>query len=404
MSISYQFSPVVFSFKNRMRAELKGNQYKIMDTIADEVFLFEDTRLTLTKELSTRYIASKTGICQPNVARAINRLEKKNFIRSIKSHVKGEGSLITIILDSTSISGNLPSDIKTISDNKKSDSTLLSNQENLSRKKDLQESDHDPFLNIEEKEKTIEEKLMENSSDCFSAVEGNQASPEVNFQNKPALNLLCPRPGAGAPSKVEFSSLASVLPALISAPSPQQDLSAPIGAPVTAPPITGIKPAIVEKGKTILQEKGFTAQQVQAITQRITDSIIKNKPIKPEGYFITAIKNEKIKTAVTSKNTSPCSTAPSSQQIPPGTGIGAMVQVQKRNSFTETVNRWEEEKKNDINPEVVIKKLMASRPEDLYQVILHVDNSPAGKFISLPEIKASLYIAEFKKRFPEVTI
>jgi len=47
---------------------------------------------------------------------------------------------------------------------------------------------------------------------------------------------------------------------------------------------------------------------------------------------------------------------------------------------------------------------MDLRPDDLYRVILDVDNSPAGKFVSLPKIKASLYIAEFKKRFPEVTV
>jgi len=378
-----------------MRKELKGNQYKIMDTIADEVFLFQDTRLTLTKELSTRYLAGKTGICQPNIVRAVNKLEKKNFIRSIKSHVKGEGSLITIILDSTSISDNLPSDSTLISNQEKSDSTLLSNQENLSIK-DHQESDFsDSSLKFEqEKENQPEKKTLKTSPCCSSPVTVNQASIEVNSQNMPAINLLCP--GATATGKSEFTALASVLPAVISAPSgpmvpapvPQKDLSFTD---------TLSDKAIIE-GKRQLEEKGFTSEQIQSITQRITDSMMKYNPNKPENYFIGACKKEKFKTAPTG------SPAPFSQQIPPGTGTGAMVQVQKRNSFTETVNRWEEEKKNDISPEVVIKKLMALRPDDLYRVILHVDNSPAGKFISLPEIKASLYIAEFKKRFPEVTI
>ncbi|HNR65869.1 MAG TPA: hypothetical protein PKJ95_06225, partial [Atribacterota bacterium] len=216
---------------------------------------------------------------------------------------------------------------------------------------------------------------------------------------------LCPRPGASAPSKVEFSSLASVLPAVISAPSPQQNLTAPIGAPVTAPPTAGIKPAIIEKGKAILQEKGFTAPQIQAITQRITDSIRKHLPKKPDSYFLTAVKNEKIKTSVTIPpalgNNTTGSPDPQARQIPPAP-IGAMVQVQN-NSFTETVNRWEQEKKKD-SPEETIKKLMELSPDDLYRVILDVDNSPASKFISLPEIKASLYIAEFKKRHPEVKV
>ena len=370
MSINYQFSPVVFSFKNRMRAELKGNQYKIMDTIADEVFLFEDTRLTLTKELSTRYIASKTGICQPNVARAINRLEKKNFIRSIKSHVKGEGSLITIILDSTSISNKGTLDIKNISDNKKSDSTLLSNQENLSRKKDLKKGDPDSSLNIEQ---AIEENPQEPSLDSLPDMKSFLTSSKESNSNNPTVNLPCP---PALTSNVGFSSLGSVLPDVtkIKSPAPSDK-------------------AIIE-GKAILQEKGFTAPQIQAITQRITDSIRKHTPKRPDSYFLTAVKNEKIKIASTG------SPAPSSRQIPPAPG--AMVQVQK-NSFTETINRWEEEKNKD-SPEETIKKLMELSPDDLYRVILDVDSSPAGKFVSLPKIKASLYIAEFKKRYPDVKV
>jgi len=370
MSINYQFSPVVFSFKNRMRAELKGNQYKIMDTIADEVFLFEDTRLTLTKELSTRYIASKTGICQPNVARAINRLEKKNFIRSIKSHVKGEGSLITIILDSTSISNKGTLDIKNISDNKKSDSTLLSNQENLSRKKDLKKGDPDSSLNIEQ---AIEKKPQEPSLDSLPDTKSFFTSSKESNSNNSVVNLPCP---PALTSNVGFSSLGSVLPDVtkIKSPAPSDK-------------------AIIE-GKAILQEKGFTAPQIQAITQRITDSIRKHTPKRPDSYFLTAVKNEKIKTASTG------SPAPSSRQIPPAPG--AMVQVQK-NSFTETINRWEEEKNKD-SPEETIKKLMELSPDDLYRVILDVDSSPAGKFVSLPKIKASLYIAEFKKRYPDVKV
>lgn len=368
MSINYQFSPVVFSFKNRMRAELKGNQYKIMDTIADEVFLFEDTRLTLTKELSTRYIASKTGICQPNVARAINRLEKKDFIRSIKSHVKGEGSLITIILDSISISNKGTLDIKNISDNKKSDSTLLSNQENLSRKKDLKKDNPNSSLNIKQ---AIEKKPQEPSLDSLLDTKSFLTSSKENNSNNSVVNLPCP---PAPTNNVGFSSLASVLPGVTKIQAPSDK-------------------AIIE-GKAILQEKGFTAPQIQAITQRITDSIRKHTPKRPDSYFLTAIKNEKIKPA------SIGSTAPASRQIPPAPG--AMVQVQK-NSFTETVNRWEEEKKKD-SPEETIKKLMELSPDDLYRVILDVDSSPAGKFVSLPKIKASLYIAEFKKRYPDVKV
>ncbi len=168
----------------------------------------------------------------------------------------------------------------------------------------------------------------------------------------------------------------------MTAPSPGPIVQALDTSKVTAPSDNALT-----EGKKLLQEKRFTASQIQAITQRITDSMKRHTPKRPDLYFLTAVKNEKIKTTFTGS---------------PALATGAMVQVQK-NSFTETVNRWEEEKKKD-SPEETIKKLMALMPDELYRVILDVDKSPAGKFISLPEIKASLYIAEFKKRFPEVTI
>ena len=277
---------------------------------------------------------------------------------------------------------------------------MLSNQENLSIK-DHQELISDSSLKIEQ---AIEEKPMENSLNSSPNIQSLYTSSKESNLNNFAINSLCP-PAVGATGKSEFSSLGSVLTlGVMNSTSSQKNPTPPIGAPVTASPTAGIRPAIVEKGKAILQEKGFTAPQVQAITQRITDSIRKHLPKKPDSYFLTAVKNEKIKTSVTAPpalgNNTTGSPAPSARQIP--TGAGAMVQVQK-NSFTETVNRWEEEKKKD-SPKETIKKLMALMPDELYRVILDVDKSPASKFVSLPEIKASLYIAEFKKRFPKQSL
>jgi len=97
ISISYQFSPVPFNLKRRMREELKGNQYKIMDIISDEAYLFQDTRLTLTRELSCRYLGRMANIPYPEVLKALHRLQRKDFI-SIKNPLsKNEGSLITVL-------------------------------------------------------------------------------------------------------------------------------------------------------------------------------------------------------------------------------------------------------------------------------------------------------------------
>ena len=371
MSINYQFAPVVFSLKKRMRKELKGNQYKIMDTIADEIFLFQDTRLTLTKELSTRYLAGKTGICQPNIVRAVNKLEKKNFIRSIKSHVKGEGSLITIILDSTSISNNEASDMNLTSNQEKLDSNLLSNQENLFQEEDHQEEDLDSSLNSPEEEKQSEEITIKSSLNSESIIENNQVSSKVNNMNNTAVNLLAG--GQASIGKNDFTSLGSVLNN--SAPAPQIN-----------PSYDKLSEKNIIEGKDLLLKKGFNQEEVTTIINRITLAM-KEKNIKSREKYFLASCDKEVRKNNNSIHKVTCSALPA-----------------KNNNFNNTVKKWEEEKKHDIKPEETIKQLMTLRPDDLYRVILDVDKSPAGKFISLPEIKASLYIAEFKKRFPEVII
>jgi len=408
MSIINGFIPLPNWYITRgFTLKLTHRERVLYFTIGVEIFRFPESRETMSKEMTTRGLQAITGINHSHIARILNKFQRMGIIAVQKSFIKGLSSIVTVIsldkLGAEIATDNKKLVAETATEVKKSGAKKATYPKNLNSKKDLKKDDSNSLLNIEQ---AIEEKPMKNSLDSLPDTKSFLTSSEDSNSNNTAINLLCPRPGASAPSKVKFSSLASVLPAVISAPSPQQNLTAPIGAPVTAPPTAGIKPAIIEKGKAILQEKGFTAPQIQAITQRITDSIRKHLPKKPDSYFLTAVKNEKIKTSVTIPpalgNNTTGSPDPQARQIPPAP-IGAMVQVQKRNSFTETVNRWEEEKKKD-SPENILKKLMELSPDDLYRVILDVDNSPASKFISLPEIKASLYIAEFKKRYPDMKI
>ena len=375
MSIINGFIPLPNWYITRgFTLKLTHRERVLYFTIGVEIFRFPESRETMSKEMTTRGLQAITGINHSHIARILNKFQRMGIIAVQKSFIKGLSSIVTVIsldkLGAEIATDNKKLVAKKATEVKKSGAKKATYPKNLNLKKDLQENDPDSSLNLTQ---AIEEKPMENSLDSLPDIQTSYISSELSNSEKPVINSLC----SSAPtSNVGFSSLASVLPGVtkIQAPTPSDK-------------------AIIE-GKAILQEKGFTAPQVQAITQRITDSIRKHTPKRPDSYFLTAIKNEKIKTVPTG------SSAPASQQIPPGTG--AMVQVQK-NSFTETVNRWQEEKKKD-SPEETIKKLMNVSPDELYRVILDVDNSPAGKFVSLPEIKASLYIAEFKKRYPDVKV
>jgi len=386
MSIINGFIPLPNWYITRgFTLKLTHRERVLYFTIGVEIFRFPESRETMSKEMTTRGLQAITGINHSHVAKILNKFQRMGIIAVQKSFIKGLSSIVTVIsLDK--LGAKIATDNKKLvaekaTEVKKSGAKKATYPKNLISKKDLKKDDSDSLLKITQEEKILQENSQEPSLDSLSDTKSFLISSEISNSNNFAINLLCP-PAAGATGKGEFSSLGSVLPAVMTAPSPGPIVQALDTSKVTAPSDNALT-----EGKKLLQEKGFTASQIQAITQRITDSMKRHTPKRPDLYFLTAVKNEKIKTTFTGS---------------PALATGAMVQVQK-NSFTETVNRWEEEKKKD-SPEETIKKLMALMPDELYRVILDVDKSPAGKFISLPEIKASLYIAEFKKRFPEVTI
>ena len=375
MSIINGFIPLPNWYITRgFTLKLTHRERVLYFTIGVEIFRFPESRETMSKEMTTRGLQAITGINHSHIARILNKFQRMGIIAVQKSFIKGLSSIVTVIsLDK--LGAKIATDNKKLvaekaTEVKKSGAKIATYPKNLNSKKDLKKGDPDSSLNLTQ---AIEENPQETSLDSLPDTKSFFTSSKESNSNNSVVNLPCP---PALTSNVGFSSLGSVLPDVtkIKSPAPSDK-------------------AIIE-GKAILQEKGFTAPQIQAITQRITDSIRKHTPKRPDSYFLTAVKNEKIKTASTG------SPAPSSRQIPPAPG--AMVQVQK-NSFTETINRWEEEKNKD-SPEETIKKLMELSPDDLYRVILDVDSSPAGKFVSLPKIKASLYIAEFKKRYPDVKV
>jgi hypothetical protein len=99
--LSYQFIPVPTNLKKGIRS-LKGNFYRVMDLIIDEIFAFKDTREKLTKEFAYRYVAEKLEINFGNVGRIFRQLQERGFIEILKIGKNKTGSLIRLIFGCTS--------------------------------------------------------------------------------------------------------------------------------------------------------------------------------------------------------------------------------------------------------------------------------------------------------------
>ena len=366
--LSYQFIPVPRDLKKGIRS-LKGNFYRVMDLIIDEIFAFKDTREKLTKEFAYRYVAEKLEINFGNVGRIFKKLQERGFIEILKIGKNKTGSLIRLIFGCTSTTKASSSSCTGTTEKENFSCTGTTIKELKSKEKDHQEFESDSSLNFSEKEKQSKETTIKPSLNSKFDIQNFDNSSKVSNTNNLINNLLAT--GQASTGKNDFASLGSVLNNSAPAPQVNSDL---------------LSEKAITEGKDLLLKKGFTLEEVTTIINRITLSM-KEKNIKSREKYFLASCDKEVRKNNNSIHKVTCSALPA-----------------KNNNFNNTVKKWEEEKKHDIKPEETIKQLMTLRPDDLYRVILDVDKSPAGKFISLPEIKASLYIAEFKKRFPEVII
>ncbi len=390
MSITNGFTPLPNWFiAGASVSNFTNREFKLYYTIGVEIFRFPESREVMSKELSNRFLQSLTGINHSNISRILRKFEKRGLIKIVKSHVKGQGSIIFLLSPGASVTPENKNTAVTITpQNLKSGVTITQNPITQNLKKDLKKDDSDSSLNIEQ---AIEEKPMENSLNSSPDTKSFLTSSEDSNSEKPVINSLCP---PAPTSNVGFTALGSVLPA-VPIPDTHKTCSSSKDVDKSYSPVKDtynvltLSDKAISTGKTLLLEKGFSSSEIQNITGRITASMTDKDIKSKDKYFIACCSKE------TRKGNSPASSVHKS--------TSAILPVQKKNSFTETVNKWEEEKKKD-SPEETIKKLMKLSPDDLYRVILDVDSSPAGKFVSLPEIKASLYVAEFKKRYPEVKV
>lgn len=350
-----------------------------------------------------------------------------NLIRVVKSHVKGKGSLIILIVPATGpVERKEELDATIAPDFTKSDATIAPNliisgasiatNPKNSSKKNQKSNPTDSFINInQEKKKQPEEKPTESFLNCNSLkIDRLNSSKESNL-NIPAINLLCP--AGPAEDKGEFSALGSIfrncVPRVV-APTvdetiPQVTTEKPSiseqNIQDTIKQTTGITPTVIENGKKILSEKGFSQEEVKVITERITGDIMRLKPNKTNGYFLTSCKNEQRNKSVNNLSHVTSLASPSIQAK--NSSAGQNVVVKKKPAVVDKTTVQEQPSAQEL-----FQRIQVLKPMELYHVIIDVDNDPnlqkSLKFFSSDivrgEILASHYVSEFKKRYPEVAV
>ena len=404
MSITNGHVPLPNSFVARAQNEnLTHREFRLYIIIGTEIYRFPETRLTLSKELSSRYLQSLTGIHHSHITRMMNKFEKKGLLKIVKSHIKGTGSLVILVLPDNNIAGAVIAPDKsklaaTIApDESKSGATIAPNPINLSIK-NHQESDlTDSNINIDQKEKKQpERKDIETSLNSNFSIEDRLINSKKNNSNKPINNLLCP---PGAAEKGEFSALGNILADY----GPASDTSQALTENKPRPSGFSLSPEVIAEGHKVLSSKGFNKEQVQAITQKITDRIRKYNPNRPDRYFLTSVNNEKVKNGSPLNQTAPSAfnnSAPAQCATP---------SVEKTRRY---VNEFWKEERNSITTEEVLMKLTKTCPNKLNTVITNVTNDEKIQrglsFMVEGEAKklalGSIILAEFKKEYPGIVV
>mgnify|MGYP000965379244 CR=1 FL=1 len=350
-------------------ADLTNREYRLYKKIGEEIFRFPEGRESLSKELSVRFLASLTHDHFANVSKMLNSIERKGLIKIIKSHTKGQGSIIFLV---KSVVNNTTEEEKSVVKN-------TTNPKIKNPKKDLPIPISDSSLNSSQgKSHTCD---FENSPDCNNSVE---ASPEKSNNNTAAFNSLAASPTASNTGNNDFAALGSVLTSLPVASDTNNVAVNSIGKNHVTEKVPHV--TIQDKGKAILLKKGFSSEEVQNITDRITASMESKNIRNRSKYFIAACNNEvKINSKVAIHNTSHKVAAPPSRPSP--------VKIIEK----------------PVNPAEVLEKIKLTAPTELFHVIMDVDNEKINQkaLAFLPgelkkEALANLYVAAFKEKYPDI--
>lgn len=159
--MSVPFVQKTLNYKVRMRKNLSGNKYVVMDTISDLILGDPKSKLTLTKELSYRYLEKFLDLDYGYIGQIVRELVQKGFIRILKVGKKVKnichGSIMQLILkpdeiirpkeseSHTTTEKNKPAETLNISSKNNSEScTTVSKAEPTTVQDNIQEKDSEP--------------------------------------------------------------------------------------------------------------------------------------------------------------------------------------------------------------------------------------------------------------------
>ena len=358
MSIINGHCPLPNSFIATVNSlSLTHREKNLLKVIGEEIYRFPEGRETLSKELASRYLESLTGIKRNHISVILNKFQSRGFIKYIKSHVKGRGSIIILTLGTVPVPDN--NELGTAighGDNKLGTATVP-NPKNLSIKEDPQKEDLDSSLNFQI-EQAIEENPQKNSLN---------SSNESNL-NMPAINLLT---AAAPPVKNDFTSLGSVLSS--SCVTDNFNLSH----------------KAISTGKAVLLKKGFSSSEATIIIDRISLAMTGKDIKSKDKYFIACCNKE-------TRRSNKSSVHNTSQKI------AAPISCPSRPIATE------KEVKQAPPAAELLEKIKLIAPTELFHVIMTVDSDlktqRALEFLPgklKEEALTGLYVAAFKEKFPD---
>ncbi len=397
MSIVKGHCPLPNSFIATVNSlSLTHREKNLLKVIGEEIYRFPEGRESLSKRLSSRYLESLTGIKRNHISVILNKFQSRGFIKYIKSHVKGQGSIIILTLGTVPVPENKELGTAIGHGDSKLGTVLVPNPITQNLKKDHQKEDSDSSLNSQEVDLTIEENPMENSLDSEPVIE--EISTEESNLNMSAVNLL----PAASTVKNEFSPLGSVLsavpiPDINKTYSSLKDVDNNYSPSKDTYNTYTLSDNAISLGESILLKKGFSTSEVTSIVNRITSAMTVNENIKSKDKYFLAACNKEVR-----KGNSPAVAVHKSTG-----GALAVRDIQVKVKAAAAV-----EEKQDLPAAEVLEKIKLTAPMELYEVIMSVDNDKniqkALQFFSSDivkkEILSSHYLAAFKKKYPEITI
>ena len=444
MSIGYQFSPVPQKVKELIyRAPLKGSEFKVLDGVANEVYLFPDTRETLQKELSYRYLAKKLGLHFASIGKILKRLVHKGYLAIVKIGERKEGSIIKVLIDNIeNIVFSCPATTKEKSNHKANKKTPVAHEATNSScpcatKEDFlvaheatkqetytkKQQKHDMYDNVSSINSSIKETVttiipfIDKKSIPINFIEDTSKQQEKTsfnftmgggwFNNTVNNNTLRKQADKG-----EASSLGSIL-ASIPLPQVKEQPQQPVNIPQnTSPAVTAPAPALPDSNDLIsagVQKKAIYIGMNELKKRNIPDipgtiralgAILKSKKNiqNPSGYFVKLCKEVSVETLF--------------KPIPASTCEHSVCVVPSVEKTRRAVNEFWKEEKTAIPAEEVLRTLTKTCPDKLYTVITDVNNDKKIQkglsFMMEGEAKKialeNIILTEFKKAYPEIVI